>query len=166
MEGKSQLQGVCVDSKKISAMLNWSQPRTSKAMRSFHGSTRYCHKIIKGYNKIAAPLTQMLRKSLFSCILVAKSISQQLKEAMTTALVWAFPNFNQAFIIECDISGSRIVTVLRQKQLIASHSHTLHGKNLLLSTYEKEMLALIMAVQKGCHYFLGRRFIVRMNHRS
>lgn len=160
------LQGVSVDSKKISAMLNWSQPRTSKAMRNFHGLTRYCHQIIKGYNKIAAPLTQMLRKSLFSCILVAKSISQQLKEAMTTALVWAFPNFNQVFIIECDISRSRIVAVLRQKQLIASHSHTLHGKKLLLSTYEKEMLALIMAVQKWRHYLLGRRFIVRMNHRN
>ena len=31
------LQGVSVDSKKISAMLNWSQPQTSKPMRSFHG---------------------------------------------------------------------------------------------------------------------------------
>uniref|UniRef100_A0A7N2MNT8 Reverse transcriptase RNase H-like domain-containing protein n=1 Tax=Quercus lobata TaxID=97700 RepID=A0A7N2MNT8_QUELO len=86
---------------------------------------------------------------------------------MTTSLVWAFPNFNQVFIIECDISRSRIVAVLRQKQLIASHSHTLHGKKLLLSTYEKEMLALIMAVQKWRHYLLGRRrFIMRMNHRS
>ena len=31
------LQGVSVDSKKNSAMLNWSQPQTSKPMRSFHG---------------------------------------------------------------------------------------------------------------------------------
>lgn len=152
MEGKSHCKGCLLIQKKNSDMLNWSQPQTSKAMRSFHGLTRYCHKIIKGYNKIAAPLTQMLRKSLFSCILVAKSISQQLKEAMTTALVWAFPNFNHVFIIECDISRSRIVVVLRQKQLIASHSHTLHGKKLLHSTYEKEMLALIMAEQKWRHY--------------
>ena len=132
-EREITLQGMSVDSKKNLAMLNWSQPRTSKAIRSFQGLTRYCHKIIKGYNKIAAPLTQMLRKSLFSCILVAKSISQQLKEAMTTALVWTFPNFNQVFIIECDISRSRIVAVLRQKQLIASHSHTLYEKKLLVT---------------------------------
>jgi hypothetical protein len=40
------------------------------------------------------------------------------------------------------------------------------GKNLLMSTYEKEMLALVIAVRKWKHYLLGRKFIVRTDQKS
>ena len=56
--------------------------------------------------------------------------------------------------------------VLKQDRPIAFHSQALHGKNMLLSTYEKEMLALVMAVCKWQHYLLGRRFLVRTDQRS
>lgn len=35
-----------------------------------------------------------------------------------------------------------------------------------MSTYEKEMVALVLAVQKWRPYLLGRQFIVRTDHQS
>lgn len=39
-------------------------------------------------------------------------------------------------------------------------------KHLFLSTYEKEILDLVLAVQKWRPYLLGRNFVVRTDHQS
>jgi hypothetical protein len=153
---------VAVDSEKISAMMSWPLPKPPRAMRGFLGLTSYYRKFIKDYGKIASPLTQMLRKDSFKWNLAAITAFTKLKEAMTQALVLALPNFNCIFVVECDASGSRVGVVLSQDHPIAFHSQALHGKNLSLSTYEKEMLALVLAVQKWWHYLLGRKFVVRI----
>ena len=55
---------------------------------------------------------------------------------------------------------------MQNNRPIAFFSQALQGKNLFLSAYEKEMLALILAVQKWRPYFLARKFIVRTDQRS
>eukprot|EP00268_Persea_americana_P037822 TRINITY_DN37516_c0_g1_i1.p1 TRINITY_DN37516_c0_g1~~TRINITY_DN37516_c0_g1_i1.p1 ORF type:complete len:145 (+),score=23.32 TRINITY_DN37516_c0_g1_i1:126-560(+) len=40
------------------------------------------------------------------------------------------------------------------------------GKTLFLSTYEKELLALVMAVKEWRPYIFGRRFIVKTDQQS
>ena len=59
-------EGVGVDLEKISTMVEWPQPRSTCAMRGFLGLTGYYRKFIQDYGKIAAPLTQMLRKNSFN----------------------------------------------------------------------------------------------------
>jgi hypothetical protein len=74
---------------------------------------------------------------------------------MLTPLVLRLPDFNQTFVIECDASGSSLRAVLMQtRQPIAFLSKALKGCALLLSTYEKELLSLMTAIQHWRPYLL------------
>ncbi|KAL5803158.1 hypothetical protein ACOSQ4_031463 [Xanthoceras sorbifolium] len=147
-------------------MLSWTKPKNAKAMRGFLGLTDYYRKFIQNYGKIATPLTKMLRKNSFEWSLAVEEAFERLKLAMTQAPVLALPDFSQTFIIECDASGLGVGAVLLRTRPIAYFSHALQGKHLFLSTYEKEILALVLAVQKWRPYLLGRKFIFRTDHQS
>ena len=100
----------------------------------------------------------MLKKNSFLWTTAADEAFKKLKIAMTQAPILSLPDFSKLFIIECDASGVGIGAILLQDRPIAYFSQALHGKN-LLSTYEKEILALVIAVQKWRPYLLGRKFI-------
>jgi hypothetical protein len=159
--------GVAVDLAKIQAMLAWPRPSNIKALRGFLGLTGYYRKFIQHYGTIARPLTQLLKKDAFGWNEEASDSFDRLKEAMTKAPVLALPDFSKTFVIECDASGCGIGAVLMQdRRPIAYFSQALHGRNLKLSTYEKEMLALVTSIQRWHPYLLGQRFVVRTDHRS
>ena len=55
---------------------------------------------------------------------------------------------------------------MQNKKPIAFLSQALHGKNLALSTYDKEMLALVLAVKRWRPYLMCHWFIVRIDQKS
>ena len=76
---------------------------------------------------------------------------------MMIAPVLALPDFDQEFVVECDVSKFGIAAALKQKERsIAFFSTTFKGKNVFLSTYEKKVLALALAVRHWRPYLLGR----------
>jgi len=86
---------------------------------------------------------------------------------MTHTPVLALPNFNETFIVETDACADGIGAVLMQKgQPVAYLSKALGEKHKGLSIYEKEFLALIMAVDKWRHYLERGEFCIQTDHRS
>ena len=79
----------------------------------------------------------------------------------------ALPNFDMPFFIECDALSKGLGAVLMQQgKPIAFHSEALKGRNLALSTYKRELLALVTAVKRWRAYLVGRSFIVRIDQQS
>ena len=108
---------------------------------------------MKNYGLIAKPLTQLLQKNQFVWTSAAQQAFDQLKLAMSTTPVLALPNFHETFEVKIDASDVGIGAVLMQKgQPIAFLSKALGVTHKHLTIYEKEFLALIMAVEKWRPY--------------
>jgi len=79
----------------------------------------------------------------------------------------ALLDFTQPFVIECDACRISIGAVLSQNnRLIAYFSEAFKGFALTLSTYEKEMLAIVKSIKKWRPYLLGKPFTVRTDQQS
>ena len=90
-----------------------------------------------------------------------------MKEALTSPPVLCLPDFSQQFVIKYDASGVGIGAVLSQNNKpVAYFSEALKGSALLLSTYEKKMLAIVEAIHKWHPYLLGKSFLVRTDQKS
>jgi hypothetical protein len=159
--------GVRVDPKKIEAMQDWLHPKTLKSLHGFLGLTGYYHKFVKNYGKIATPLTALLKKNSFTWTTAIAQAFQTLKMAMCTTPVLALLDFTKTFVLECDASGKGIGAVLMQEgRPLAFTSKQLSERNLGKSIYEKEMLAILHAVDLWHRYLSGQRFQIKTDHQS
>lgn len=90
---------------------------------------------------------------LFVWTVESETTFQVLKRAMVTAPVLALPDFKSQFVIDTDACDVGIGAVLSQKgHPLAFVSRSLGPRNRALSVYEKEYLAILLAVQQWRPY--------------
>jgi len=112
-------------------------------------------------------LTRLLKNRTFKWDSEADQAFEQIKETISTPLVLALPDFNQSFIAEYDASGIGLEVVLMQVgKPISYFNKSFKGRELSLSTYKKEFLALVTAIQKWRPYLLGQAFKVKIDQQS
>jgi len=158
---------LATDSSKTEAMVNWPIPQTVIELRAFLGLTGYYRRFVKNYGILAHPLTQLLRKKMFQRSPQAQQAFDNLKQAMSTTPVLALPNFSQPFTVETDACDDGIGAVLLQNgHPITFLSKALSRPHRSLSIYEKEFLALIMAVERWRPYLQLQEFIIKTDHKS
>ena len=159
-------ESISTDPREVEAVHKWPAPSTVKELRSFLGLAGYYRKFIKGY-AVITKLTQLLKKEEFCWGPEAEAAFLKLKQALTSAVVLAFPNFSKPFVVETDVSATGIGAVL----MLAGHplafiSRVLGPKWQQLSVYKKELLVVVHAVQKWEQYLSDQPFIILTDQKS
>jgi hypothetical protein len=145
--------GVATDPRKTEAMREWPVPTNITKLRGFLGLTRYYRKFVKNYGLIAKPLTNPLKKKQFCWSAEAQTTFEKLKSTVSSTPVLALLDFSKPFIVETDASDVGFGAVLMQEDKpVAFISKPLNVTHKSLPIYEKEFLALILAVDKWRQY--------------
>jgi hypothetical protein len=163
-------RGIEVDKAKIEIIENMLPPKSVKEVRSFLGHAGFYRRFIKDFSSITKPLTSLLLKDaefVFddSCL---KAFCR-LKEALTSAPIIQPPDWNLPFEIMCDASDYAVGAVLGQRKEKKLHaiyyaSKTLDEAQMNYATTEKELLAVVYAIDKFRQYLVGSKIIVYTDH--
>ncbi|WVZ69477.1 hypothetical protein U9M48_018253 [Paspalum notatum var. saurae] len=159
---------VSTDPSKIEAVAQWPSPKNAKELRSFLGLSGYYRKFVKHYGLLSKPLLNLLKKNVpFIWTTETDNAFNTLKQALISAPVLALPNFDLPFCIEADACDLGIGAVLTQQgHPLAFVSKALRPRTRGLSTYEKEYMAIILAVEQWRFYLQHTEFIIYTNQRS
>lgn len=151
-------------------MRDFPRPHNVKTVRSFLGISNYYRRFVKDFAKIAAPLNRLLRKDQkFLWTDAYEEAFKALKDALTSAPILAFPNFNKTFHLYTDASNEGLGATLDQFQdgkdvAIAYAGRDLNDAERNYSTTEREALAVIFGIKKFAPYLHGRKFILHTDH--
>ena len=161
--GNGQLK---MDPKKVKAIDEWEAPRSVSELRSFLGLANYYRRFIQGYSKIAAPLTEMLKKDhVWEWLPNREEAFNKLKEAVTREPVLVLPDISKPFEVETDASDFALGGVLIQDgHPVAYESRKLSPAEKRYAAQEKELLAIVHCLRGWRHYLLGSKFIVRTDN--
>uniref|UniRef100_A0A2N9EXV0 RNA-directed DNA polymerase n=2 Tax=Fagus sylvatica TaxID=28930 RepID=A0A2N9EXV0_FAGSY len=161
-------KGIAVDEEKVKAIKEWPTPKSITEVRSFHGLASFYRRFVKDFSTLAAPLTEIVKKSVgFKWGSEQDRAFIEIKERLCGAPLLALPDFSKTFEIECDASGIGIGAVLMQeKRPIAYFSEKLNGAALNYPTYDKELYALVRALETWQHYLWPKEFVIHTDHES
>ena len=107
---------VRADPRKIRAVEEWPRPTDRTQLRRFLGFSNFYRQFIRGFSRVAAPLSALTSINLpFSWSPVAEEAFQALKGLCTSAPVLIFPDPVRQFIVEVDASDTGIGAVLSKR---------------------------------------------------
>ncbi|CAN6583761.1 unnamed protein product [Malus baccata var. baccata] len=151
---------VCIDYRKLNAMTrkdHFPLPFIDQMLE---------RRFIKDFSKIAQPLCRLLQKEVaFEFNKECETAFKTLKDMLTSAPIIMPPDWSLPFELMCDASDYAIGAVLGQRRNKQPHvihyaSRTLNDAQLNYSTTEKELLAVVFALDKFRSYLLGTKVIL------
>ena len=164
-------RGLAASNSKVEAIMKITPPSTTKNLYSFLCSVNYYRTLIPNYGRITSELYKMCEGKSRHCqwsSLLLKNFTD-LKQALISAPVLAFPDFSIPFHIQTDASNNAIGAVLLQEvdklfKPIAFASRKLSETEKRYSATERELLALVYAYDQFYSHVYGRHIKFYTDH--
>ncbi|KAJ0914905.1 putative nucleotidyltransferase, Ribonuclease H [Helianthus annuus] len=160
--------GIHVDPAKIDSIKDWPTPKTPTEVRQFLGLAGYYRRFIKGFSKIAQPLTTLTQKGIaYKWEEAQESAFQRLKDNLCSAPILSLPEGTDDFVVYCDASIHGLGCVLMQREKVISYASRqlkTHERN--YTTHDLELGAVIFALKIWRHYLYGTKCTIYTDHRS
>lgn len=138
----------------VAAVLDFPVPTTKRELRRFLGMAGFYRKFCPNFAEVTAPLTNLTSgttKYLWDP--ACQEAFTQLKNLLAQGPVLQAPDFTKPFALQTDASDIASGAVLLQERNgtlhpVAYHSAKFNSHQKNYSTVEKELLAIIQAVQR------------------
>ena len=163
-------KGLEVDKAKIEFIQNLPLLGTVRDLRSFLGHVGFYRRFIQDFAKVSKPLTTLLCKDKdFIIDEEGKRTFTMVKQALIEPPILQSPNWDLPFKIMCDASDYAVEAVFGQQldkksTAICYASKTLVEAQINYTTTEKELLAVVYALEKFRPYILGSKIIIYIDH--
>ena len=164
--------GVKPDPDKIRAIENFQRPRKVRDLRGWLGLTSYYRRFVKSYSQIAKPLNLLLKKNAPFVWNEDCEISfNELKQKLVTPPILSHFKPGCEIILYVDACDYSMGCVLSQIQdgkevVISYNSKSMDERQQRYSVCEKELLAIVWAIQKLRHYLFGTHFTVKTDNNA
>jgi len=91
-----------IDEEKVKAIMEWPTPKSITEVISFHGLASFYQWFVKDFSTLAAPLTEIVKKSMgFKGGSEKDRAFIKIKERLCGAPLLALPYFSKTFEIKC-----------------------------------------------------------------
>lgn len=162
-----------MDPAKVTGVTSWPTPTSKREVQGFLGFANFYRRFIQGFSSIAAPLNRLTGLVEWIWTEAEQQAFDRIKTAITTAPVLAVPNDHDPFKVECDASKFALGAELAQLQngqwhTIAFLSKSLSPAERNYEIYDREMLALITALDEWRHFLKGAQtqFEIHSDHKN
>ena len=163
-------KGIEVDQAKVELIQRLPTPKSVRDIRSFLGHAGFYRRFIEGFSAISRPLCHLLSLEVpFIWTPRCQEAFDKLKGLLTTAPIIRSPDWSLPFELMCDASDYAVGAVLGQRldkkpHVIYYASKTLNEAQLNYTTTEKELLAVVFALDKFRSYLVGSLVIIYTDH--
>src|SRR6202789_1534052 len=166
---------VSMDRGKLRGIEEWPAPTTVKQVRAFLGFGNFYRRFIRKFSDVARPLNDLLKKDkVFDWTDKCQQSFDDLKRRFTEEPVLMMPDHSRPFQIEADASKYASGAVLTQCDVngdqhpVAFISKTFSPAERNYEIYDRELLAIIRALEEWRHYIQGssHQTIVLSDHKN
>lgn len=143
------------------------KPDNVKAVRRFCGFVNYLAKFLPRLAEVLEPIQLLTRKDVpWQWQHEHEAAFEKVKELVTEAPLLKYYNPGEELTVQCDASEKGLRAALMQNgQPIAFASRALTDPETRYAQIEKEMLAVVFALQKFDQYVYGRSVTVQSDHK-